>query len=137
MDSFFPEGLTKNVFAFLSKCVDEIDDVPLANLLQGAEDHLEAVRKAKTASNPLLNVRLAEAIVDVIREVVEEWETIPAHARSWCRGMIQYFISSEDEENDFDSPIGFEDDAEVLNSCMRLAGRADLCIDPEDYDDVC
>ena len=34
------------------------------------------------------------------------------------------------------SPIGFEDDNEVLNACLRLAGRDDLCLKPEDYDDA-
>ena len=53
----------------------------------------------------------------------------------WLRAAIYYF-AHDDDEPDFSSPIGFEDDAEVLNACLRLAGRDDLCLKPEDYDDA-
>jgi hypothetical protein len=46
--------------------------------------------------------------------------------------MILYFSSANKEEDDHKSPIGFDDDAEVINACLRVAGRNDLCINPED-----
>ena len=41
---------------------------------------------------------------------------------------------SEDDESDHLSPIGFEDDAEVLNACLRFANLPELCLKTEDYD---
>lgn len=137
MSSFFPEGLTKQGFDFLSKCVEQVGETSICDLLKRAENHLEEAKNLKATTHPLINIVLAEAILDTLKKVVEEWDSIPKHARSWCLGMIQYFISSDDEEDDFDSPIGFEDDAEVVNACLKLAGREDLCINPEDYDDAC
>ena len=32
--------------------------------------------------------------------------------------------------------IAVDDDAEVLNACLRFAGYDDLCVNPEAYDDV-
>ena len=36
----------------------------------------------------------------------------------------------------FAHPVGFEDDTEVLNGCLRLAGPDELCLAPEDYGDA-
>jgi uncharacterized membrane protein YkvA (DUF1232 family) len=84
----------------------------------------------------MINVRLAEAICHVIRRVVADWDNLPLSSHSWLRAAIYYFAHCSDDQPDFTSPIGFEDDAEVLNACLRLAGREDFCLNPEDYDDV-
>ena len=39
---------------------------------------------------------------------------------------IHYFCSCDDAESDFESPIGFEDDEEVLVSAFRRIGLQDL-----------
>jgi hypothetical protein len=74
---------------------------------------------------------LAEALLGSIETVAKEWHAIPPFAQGWCKGMILYFVSSNEEEDDHKSPIGFDDDADVINACLRVAGRDDLCIDPE------
>ena len=84
----------------------------------------------------MVNVALAEGLLAVIRRLIADWAGIPFHAEQWCKGMIRYFTLCDDDEDDFSSPIGFDDDAEVMNACLRLAGRGDLCIKPEDFDDV-
>ena len=83
-----------------------------------------------------INVKLADAIVRAFQNFFNDWENVPPHARSWCRGMVQYFCVSDDDEHDYSSPSGFKDDAEIMNACLRLAGREDLCINPENFDDV-
>ena len=135
MKSFVPEGLSSNQFEMLSQCSNEAADVSLPDLIRQANTSVQAARFAHD-SNSMVNVRLAEAIITAIRTVVDDWDNLPSHAQPWCRGMVQYFIMSDDDENDFSSPIGFEDDVEVLNACLVLAGREDLCINSEDYDDV-
>jgi hypothetical protein len=47
-----------------------------------------------------------------------------------------YFASCDDDEPDLSSPIGFEDDTEILNACLRFASLDDLCLKVEDYDSV-
>lgn len=54
--------------------------------------------------------------------------------RAWLAGAILYFAQSNDGEPDLTSPIGFEDDTEVLNACLRFAHLEALCLNPEDYD---
>ena len=43
-----------------------------------------------------------------------------ANERSWLGGAVLYFTTSHDVEPDFISPIGFEDDAEVVNACFEV-----------------
>ena len=135
MSNFFPEGLTKSEFGSLSRCAQQVADIPLADLLQEAENH---VQNARTASeqNCMVNVAMADGLLAVLQKMAADWGRIPSHAEPWCKGMIRYFTLCDDDEDDFSSPIGFDDDAEVINACLRLAGRGDLCINPEDFDDV-
>ena len=84
----------------------------------------------------MINARLAAAICDVIRSVVADWDNLPIAGQPWLRAAMYYFAHSDDDQPDFTSPIGFEDDAEVLNACLRFAEREELCLKPEDYDDA-
>jgi hypothetical protein len=104
-------------------------------LRQAVEQHLSATA-AVHAQNPLVNLRLATAIRDVIEQVLSIWDNLTPAACTWLAGAMLYFAKSNDDEPDFTSPIGFEDDTEVLNACLRLANLGALCLHPEDYDDV-
>jgi len=133
--SFFPSGLTRRLSRRLAEYTNSANGQAPADLLRQAENHLEAVRTAHRR-NAMINVRLAEAICGAIRRLVADWDGLPAASHSWLRAAIYYFAHCSDDQPDFTSPIGFEDDAEVLNACVRLAGRDDLCLNTEDYDDV-
>ena len=134
MTNLFPEGLSQKEFDTLTKYSKEVANFQAEQLLDQAEDHLKRIRMLHS-KNLHINVRLAEAIVLTFQDILNDWENIPEHARSWCRGMVRYFCVADDDEHDFSSPIGFEDDAEIMNACLRLAGREDLCINTEDFDD--
>ena len=95
--------------------------------------HVEAANKAK-AGNAAVNVALAYAIHNVICKVFNQWSDIDAAAQYWLKGAVAYFIFDNDEVNDFGSPIGLEDDVEVLNACLDFAGLYELSLNPEDYD---
>lgn len=132
----FPVGLSRELYAMLSQHQSDCNRAKLAAALVQVEKKLLVVRQAQK-ENAYINVALADAIAGRIRSMAERWQSIPSHARPWCYGVIRYFIHDQDSEPDFSSPIGFEDDAEVLNACVRLAGMDDLILNPEDYDDVC
>ena len=106
----------------------------LDELLDSSRAHLGQIRSA-ARSNPFLNTRLASEICDRLHAAVVNADRLPAYSISWIKGAIAYFADSGDELADLSSPIGFEDDCEILNACLRLAGRDDLCLNPEDFDD--
>ena len=135
MSDPIPEGLTQRELDILRKYSKEVANFQPEQLLDQAKGHLKRIRMLHSR-NLHINVKLAEAIVRTFQNIFNDWENIPPHARSWCRGMVQYFCVSDDEEHDFSSPAGFKDDAEIMNACLKLSGREDLCIDPEDFDDL-
>ena len=97
--------------------------------------HLEIIRAAHK-TNPMINVRLAQAILAALEKTVAGWQSLPPHSHPWLKAAMHYFAVLEDDEPDLTSPIGFEDDAEILNACLRLAGKEEWSINPAEYDDV-
>ena len=130
-----PTGLTRQQKQQLAAYSQQAAHLTTAALRQAMEEHL-AIATAVHAHNPLVNLRLATVICDVIEQVLAIWDDLTPETRFWLAGAILYFAKSDDDEPDFTSPIGFEDDAEVLNACLRLAQLDRLCLQPEDYDDV-
>jgi uncharacterized membrane protein YkvA (DUF1232 family) len=92
------------------------------------------VAAERAAHEPLINIRLAGAVMAVCRELVQVWPSLPKEARPWLCAAIRYFGNPNDEMNDLNSFMGFEDDCDVLNACLRIAGREDLLIFPDEYD---
>ena len=132
---FHPSGLMYSQLDRLKNYVDQAAPFTPARLLKEADKHLQEALTAYR-NNRLVNIRLAEAIREVIEKIISEWEKLPARSQPWLAGAILYFVRSNDDEPDFTSAIGFEDDAEVLNACLRFAELDDLCLNPEDYDGI-
>ncbi len=130
-----PSRLTRSQRDCLVQCGADAEGLQPQELLQRTAQHLEATAGAAVA-NRLINIRLAKAIGGVIEQVVGQWAALPDNARYWLAGAILYFSSGNDDEPDFSSPIGFEDDTEVLNACLRYANLNHLCLKVENYDDV-
>ena len=133
MADLFPQGLTPKEMDTLTQCSQAVANFQPEQLLDQAKSHLKRIRMLH-AKNLHINVRLAEAIVRSFQHIFNDWENVPPQARSWCRGMVRYFCVSDDDEHDFSSPMGFHDDAEIMNACLRLAGREDLCVNPKDFE---
>lgn len=133
--NLYPSGLTRFQLNQLSEYTHQAMFLTPAILLDKASSHLQQAVDAHQKKR-LVNLRLATAIQDKIKKVLVDWDKLPEVARPWLAAAILYFSSNHDEEPDFASSIGFEDDLEVLNACLRFAQREDLCLNPEDYDDV-
>jgi len=135
MSGIFPEGLTQKAFDLLNKCAKDASSLSTNELLDRAASHLEKIREAQRR-NAYVNLKLAEAIYNNFQIVVNDWDRLPQASYPWLQGMMYYFALSSDLEDDFISPIGFDDDVEIMNACLRFADREDLCLNPEDFDDV-
>lgn len=131
----YPSKISRAQLLHLEHYSERAREASHQKLLEAAQQHLEKANAAYT-ENRLVNIRLATAIVDVLSVLSQQWSTLPVNSLYWLRGAFQYFAKSDDDEPDFRSPIGFEDDAEILNACLRFAGRDDLCLNIEDYDDA-
>jgi uncharacterized membrane protein YkvA (DUF1232 family) len=132
---FEPSNLTQPQFHQLSECAHAAENLSPQVLITTAKQHLERTRAAH-ASNRLINLRLATAIVSVLEELVNARGIMETNQAWWLRGAMYYFTTSNDDEPDFQSPLGFEDDAEILNACLKFIDRNDLCLNVEDYDNA-
>ena len=130
-----PKNLSRAQLNQLCSLAEEVKEETLADLLLRANQHVEQARQAHSR-NPYINARMAEAIGKTIEAIATNWDSLLPDSQYWFRGAIQYFIHSDDSEPDFASIIGFDDDVEVLNSCLQLAGKRELCLKPEDYDNA-
>ncbi len=132
---FYPKGLSKTQFIQLEICARRAEFSTKEQLRSLADSHLRNIVQAHQ-TNRLINLQLAQAIHQTIQVVLDTWEAKAEFHRWWLGGAIFYFAEVADDEPDFDSPLGFEDDTEVLNACLKFAHCENLCLNPEDYDDV-
>lgn len=130
-----PTGVSRIQFASLVEYASQAEELNSAELLRRVRRHLDDSRAAHSR-NRIVNLRLAIAIANVAETLLSDWGSIAIQHRNWLGGAIIYFADTSDSEHDFSSAIGFEDDAEVMNACLRFAGRSSLCIDIEDFDDA-
>jgi len=130
-----PTGVSRMQFAALVEHASLAETLDVTELLRRARRHLDDSRIAHSR-NRIVNLRLATAIASVAETLLSEWESIAEQHRNWLGGAILYFADSRDSEHDFSSAIGFEDDAEVMNACLKFAGKSSLCIEIEDFDDA-
>jgi len=124
-----PHGLPHNVRALFDEAVarDLADPGRLRDLVR---NHLAAARTA-AADSGLIDMELAARIGDGCLALLGGWEDLPESHRRLVQGACFYFAESDDDEDDFESVIGFEDDAEVLNHVASRLGRDDLIIELE------
>jgi uncharacterized membrane protein YkvA (DUF1232 family) len=97
-------------------------------LRQSIEKHMIIIM-AETSQNEFINVSLAEKIKDICLLLIEEFNDKTLEEKRYISATVNYFISKDDEEEDLFSPLGFDDDAEILNECLKLIGKESLTID--------
>lgn len=134
-NELFLQGLTRQQFKQLTDKAEKAAQFPLAELVELSTRHVQRAWQAHQ-ENAIVNAPLAQAVGDVISRLAADWDALPDVSHSWLKAAIYYFAAADDCEPDFSSAIGFEDDVELLNACLKLADRNDLLLNPEDYDDA-
>ncbi|MBK9499263.1 MAG: hypothetical protein IPQ05_05905 [Leptospiraceae bacterium] len=128
-----PSNLNPKEFEILQKLSNEYAKTPILELTNRTKKYTKELEEiAKT--NGLLNLKLAQRINDTILKVEKLWTELALDSQYWLKGAIAYYFLTEDEEDDISSAIGFDDDAEVLNACLRLAELNQFIIRIEDFD---
>lgn len=130
--SLSPEGLSPELLASLADAAQRGVGVDLGYLHNRIQAHLKRARIVAQV-NPVVHVALAEAIASTYDALMARWDSLPTAVRPWMKGAMLYFVESEDDDHDFDSAEGFDDDAAVLNVCLRMANLDKLCLDLQDF----
>ena len=96
-----------------------IDHQPLRETMR---THLEHVRAA-ARDNEFVDAAEAIRLHMLLAEALESWEHLDADQREVLADAIHYLVRTDDEEDDLRSPIGFEDDAEVVEAALDKIRR--------------
>ena len=81
------------------------------------------------AADPFVDLRRAVQVADACIALLDALPRLSASDRSWVSAACLYFADSDDEEDDFSSVVGFDDDAEVVNHVAARLGLDHIRID--------
>ncbi len=112
------------------KCNRAASSLSFSELRAACHAHLKAA-EAAAEECPIVDIDSATRIVAAIEELVPLWDSFSPQAQESLKGAMHYFALTNDDENDFESAIGFDDDIRVLNAALFLAGRPQLTL--KDY----
>ena len=84
--------------------------------------HLEHVRDA-ARENEFVDAAEAIRLHMLLADALESWDDLDAEQRSVLTEAVTYLVRTDDDEDDLRSPIGFEDDAEVVEAALRKLRR--------------
>ena len=85
--------------------------------------HLEHVRAA-ARDNEFVDAAEAIRLHMLLAEALESWERLDDDQREVLADAVHYLVRTDDEEDDLRSPIGFEDDAEVVEVALNKIRRS-------------
>lgn len=106
----------------------DTDPRPTPELRALVQAHLAATRTASAAS-PWVDLEGAEQVAAACLALLDATDDLSPEHRSWVQAACLYFAESDDGEADFDSIVGFDDDAEIVNHVCDRVGRTDLRIE--------
>ena len=85
--------------------------------------HLDHVRAA-ARDNEFVDAAEAIRLHVLLAQALESWSVLDVEERAVLTDAVTYLVQTDDEEDDLRSPIGFEDDAEVVEAALtRLRQR--------------
>ena len=114
----------------LMKRLEELLDAPersAADMKVLVQRHLRRV-EAASSSDPFIDLGEAVKVAQACTALLNAYATLPPVNRGWVRAACLYFAESDDEDDDFESITGFDDDAEVVNHVAARVGLSRLSI---------
>lgn len=92
-----------------------------ARMLIAVERHLHNVREA-AAEYPLANQAVARQIAEELRELLSYGEDASALHQQWIQAAARYFFLNQDENHDWATAEGFDDDLAVVRCVAQAIG---------------
>jgi hypothetical protein len=90
---------------------------------------------SESLDNDNIDLGLVARIADALWNLIDETNERPPADRDAVRGAVEYFVLNRDEVDDLESPVGFVDDAEVVNRVCLELGLPELTIRIPDHSD--
>ncbi len=131
--SFFGDLLSPEVDRILREIAIPVKPDEVEILKTEIKHYLDRIVQAQR-KNEFLNEPLARRIGEIGVLLLKSYHSYTKEQQALVTGAVRYFVLAKDKDNDLHSPLGFDDDAEVMNFVLKSIGREDLIIDIEgDY----
>jgi uncharacterized membrane protein YkvA (DUF1232 family) len=124
-NSMFQDDLHPDIkmrFDSLCQSPSSISTSQLANQIL---DHLQKIQDA-LKTNEFLNFNVAQQAADLLGNLINHLDDYSAESQRLIIGAAQYFVLDDDHEPDTKSPLGFDDDIQVLNFVLETLGKPKL-----------
>jgi uncharacterized membrane protein YkvA (DUF1232 family) len=90
--------------------------------LPGIDTHLAAVRRLATQQD-FVDLRTAEAVAARLKARIGVCDSYNGEQLGVLQAALDYFLEPNDKEADFASPLGFDDDARVVEEAEAQIDR--------------
>ena len=88
--------------------------------MRGSIDAHFAIVAAAGSTRDFVDVRSARRLADRLHAWLDDAASLDADGRSTLAAAIDYFIDTADAEDDLMSPLGFDDDTEIIDAAHRM-----------------
>ena len=75
--------------------------------------------KQSLSKNEFIDIESAEKLAETSHFLISQFDNFTEEQKSLAVASIYYFVETDDNEHDFDSMFGFEDDIEVMNRILE------------------
>lgn len=122
------DNLSEKHYTTFTQIMRMSDKYEVKHLFEASTKHADyALEKFK--ENVLIDFEAAEKMAAAIKGLEKCWDSLDTKAQRYFKVAMYYFAISEDDEPDFSSFTGFDDDVAVLNACLKYAELDDMIID--------
>ncbi len=116
-----PRGATRLVRDLLAE-----DPIPTDQLRADLASHLGSLT-AHSARHEFIDLETATLLNSVCHRLLDRLAAGDSEDhRRMVQAAVRYFLLDDDAESDLHSPIGFDDDAQVVRAVAAAVGAADL-----------
>lgn len=114
------DNLNAQYYETFTQIIHKSKKYEVKHLFEACSQHADhALEKFK--ENPIIDFDTAEKMASVFKELQKIWSSLNDQVQRNFKAAMYYFAISEDDEHDFTSFTGFDDDVEILNACLTYA----------------
>ena len=119
--------LSPEEFGALYACFKEAADMPHETLLSACKAHADLALRL-SADDSKIDIKSAVSLASSFSRCGSSWWDIAEEKRAWIKAAMFYFAHTGDDEPDFTSILGFDDDRRIANACFAVCGFEEFSV---------
>ena len=104
---------------YFDKILSEKRNDDKTHLIKLVNNYVSLAKKS-LSKNEFIDIESAEKLAETSHFLISRFDKFTIEQKSLAVASIYYFVESDDDEHDFDSMFGFEDDVDVMNRILEI-----------------